>query len=957
MPLLKGLLRKLFDIRRGEALRASLMFLYIFLIISSLMIVKPVANSLFLSKFGASHLPYAFMLVAICAGGVTTFYLRLMKHGRLKKLITRTLQFFVICLFAFWLLLHFKYLESWALYVFYVWVAIFAVISTSQFWTLANIIFNAREAKRLFGFLGAGAIAGGIAGGYLTNFLAPVVGSKDLLFVCMASLAGCIPITGIVWKKAAADAGETFRTQKQMERLIDHPLKLLKESKHVAYLAVIVGISVVVAKLVDFQYSAIASESIPNHDELTAFFGFWLSNFNIASLLIQLFLTRKVVGVFGVGTSLYFLPLGILIGAVATLTNPAIWSAILIKINDGSLKQSINKAGLELLTLPIPPDIKKQAKAFLDVFVDSFATGIGGFILIGLTLGLQFSASYVSLVIIPFIGLWLFMVRRVRREYIQSFRQKIESSRAPSLRALDALKRESVYGGLISVLKGGNERKILHVLRMIKDVQNDRFVPYLMELLHHPSSAIRLEVLRNIYFYKHLSFKHDVKELVKDSDQQVKTEALHYLFQHAKDDGIALLRTYLKHPDYGIRGAALLCAARESKDNQKLKQTFNLRDLVEERLRQLEELDDKQLLHFTKINCAEVIGAANIPELYPHLHELLKDRGTDVIKAAIISAGQTGNREFIPILFQYLEDNQLQSFATQALASFGPEIVELLVYFMNSAKEDPKIRLRIPRVIASFGEQRSVDALLNNAGHRDLNIRREVLKALNRMRETNGDLRFDQSKIEKRILQESKTYRTLFLALFSQVEADHQLDEQIAAVPNLVQIKLARQNLIEALEKRLEESFERLFLLLALRYQLEAIHDVYLSLRSHRRDQRANAIEFLDNVLEGHLKKIIIPIVETTLVESLVEETLRRLGFRRYSEVECLGWILTGEDNDLKEVTLKLISQLGEDRFDHYIFKLLKDPDPKIKKMARWALQMIGFLERGVPSQPKSEAV
>jgi len=944
MPLLKGLLRRIFDIRRGEALRASLMFLYIFLIISSLMIVKPVANSLFLSKFGASHLPYAFILVAICAGGVTTFYLRLMKHGRLKQLINRTLQFFVVCLFVFWLLLHFKYLETWALYVFYVWVAIFAVIATSQFWTLANIIFNAREAKRLFGFIGAGAIAGGIAGGYLTNFLAPILGSKNLLFVCIGSLASCIPITGIVWQKAAADAGDTFQTQKQMERLIDHPLKLLKESKHVAYLAVIVGISVVVAKLVDFQYSAIASETITNHDELTAFFGFWLSNFNIASL-------------FGVGTSLYFLPFGILIGAVATLMNPAIWSAILIKINDGSLKQSINKAGLELLTLPIPADIKKQAKAFIDVFVDSLATGIGGLILIGLTLGLQFSASYVSTVIIPLIVIWLLMVRRVRREYIQSFRQKIESSRAPSLRDLDEMKRESVYGGLLSVLKGGNERKILHVLRMIKDIQNDRFVPYLMELLHHPSSAIRIEVLRNIYFYKHLSFTHDVKELVKDSDQQVKTEALHYLFQHANGDGVSLLGSYLKHPDYAIQGAALLCAARESKDNRKLKQTFNIRALVQERLKQLEEIDDKQLLHFTKINCAEVIGAASIPELYPHLHELLKDRGTDVIKAAIISAGQTGNREFIPILFQYLEDNQLQSFATQALASFGTEIVELLIYFMNSPKEDRKIRLRIPRVIASFGKQRSVDALLQNADHRDLAIRREVLKALNRMREKQADLRFDESKIEKHILQESKTYRTMFLALFSQIEADQQLDEQIASVPNLVQIKLARQNLIEALEKRLEQNFERLFRLLGLLYQPEAIHDVYLSLRSHRRDQRANAIEFLDNVLDGHLKKIIIPIVETTLVETLVEESMRRLGFRRYSEVECLGWILTGEDNYLKEVTLKLISQLREDRFDRYIFKLLKDPDPRMKKMARWALQMIGFLERGVQSQAKSEAV
>jgi hypothetical protein len=46
--------------------------------------------------------------------------------------------------------------------------------------------FDAREAKRLFGFIGPGAIAGSIFGGYLTSLLAPYIGSENLLFVCAA---------------------------------------------------------------------------------------------------------------------------------------------------------------------------------------------------------------------------------------------------------------------------------------------------------------------------------------------------------------------------------------------------------------------------------------------------------------------------------------------------------------------------------------------------------------------------------------------------------------------------------------------------------------------------------------------------------------------------------------------------------------------------------------------------
>ena len=90
-------------------------------------------------------------------------------------------------------------------------------------------------------------------------------------------------------------------------------------------MAVIIGVSVIVAKLVDFQYSDIASQRITDKNQLTAFFGFWFSNFSILSLLFQLFLTRKLISRMGVGSALLFLPGGIFLGAIAlqlVSTNP-----------------------------------------------------------------------------------------------------------------------------------------------------------------------------------------------------------------------------------------------------------------------------------------------------------------------------------------------------------------------------------------------------------------------------------------------------------------------------------------------------------------------------------------------------------------------------------------------------------------------------------------------------------
>jgi len=281
--------RKMFDIREGERLRVLLMTLYIFLVISSLMIIKSTSTSLFLSKFTVSKLPNVFILVAVFAALMASLYSILLKRLSLIRLIVNTLQIAIASLLIFKIFLSVNFLESWTLYIFYVWSAIFALISASQFWILTNIMFNSREVKRLIGFIGSGAIGGGIFGGYLTKFLAPNMGSGNLIYICVLFLTACILITRSLVVKTSQDENlQRFRQQQQTETVTDSPLTLIMHSRHLTLLAFILGVSVIVGKLVEYQFSAIASSRITEEDQLTAFFGFWFSNLNIASLFIQL---------------------------------------------------------------------------------------------------------------------------------------------------------------------------------------------------------------------------------------------------------------------------------------------------------------------------------------------------------------------------------------------------------------------------------------------------------------------------------------------------------------------------------------------------------------------------------------------------------------------------------------------------------------------------------------------
>ena len=942
-------LRDAFEIRRGETVRVLLMQLYIFLVIGSLLIVKPVSSSLFLSEFGAEQLPNAFILVAVCASLVFALYSRLLKRIPLIRLTERTLQISIVSLAIFWCFFYFDYLKASALYIFYVWVAIFAVISTSQFWILANLLLNPREAKRLFGFIGAGAIAGGIFGGYLTNFLAPFLGSEQLLFICMGFLAICIPITRRVWDINGKDKSEIkFQQQKRLQKLVDNPLKLIINSRHLTYLAGIVGIGVLAAKLVDYQFSAIVSERITEEDQLTAFFGFWLSNLNIVSFIIQLLVTRRVVGVFGVGTSLFFLPFGILIGALGVFIHPALWSAVLIKISDGSLKQSVNRAGLELLALPIPQEIKNQAKTFIDVVIDSIATGLGGFLLVFLIQGLNLPTRWVSLLIIIVIVLWIYLVRQIREEYVTSFRARIERDDEKPVKPVIDLRNESVFGGLIKVLEGDDEKQVLPVLEMVKEIRDERLIPCFGKLLKHPSSKVRLEVLRNIYFYKNKDFLEQVKALVHDEDQKICVESIHYLFGHETDDQIKILRDYLEHSDYRIRGAALLCAARESRKNQELQQTFHIKEIVEQTVKGIPSLIDKAQVEFTKINCAAVIGAANITELFPYLHIFLNSVSMNVLRAAIISAAQTGQVEFAPVLIGYLANKNLRKVTTTALASYGLEIIEVLESNLENPQGDIEIRRNIPRVIASIGVQKSVDALIEYLDHVEMIIHYEIIKALNHLRMSFPHLKFDGKRITKRILDEVRNYMSNLGMLYSQVTANADAAVETTGNENVLLIEKTRQLLIKTLEERLDHNLERIFRLLGLKYPPDDIYNAYLGIRSDMPNLRANAVEFLDNLLESGLKKVIIPIVESSMIDALISDIPADFHIEIPSEFECYLSLLSSDDQEVRVLTLKLIGYVKDDRYLPYVGELVDSPIPKVSKAAKSALKEIGVIGKRV---------
>lgn len=935
------LLRNVFDIREGEHRRAVLMQLNIFLIISTLLIVKPAVNGLFLSNLGAKSLPNAFVLVALFAGLVSLIYSRLLSRMPLNIIIIRTMVTSVIMLLIFGILLRVNFIEDWVLYLFYIWVAIFAVLSASQFWILANVVFNSREAKRMFGFIGAGAIAGGIFGGYLTSIIADWINSVNLPFVAASLLVFCIPITQTIWKKEVLPNQTKFQRKNKIKAVDTNPFALIRKSKHLTYLAIIIGISVIVAKLVDYQFSAIASLKIPDSDDLTAFLGFWFSTFNLISLGIQLFFTRRVVGVFGVGTSLFILPLGIMLGALLVFIFPELWAVVFLKLMDGSLKQSVNKSAVELMALPIPLEIKNQTKSFIDVFVDSAATGISGLILIFLINGLDLSTRFISIIILFFFVLWIYFARKIRVEYIRSFKMKVEQNKElhDKKKPID-FSNHSALSGLKKVLTGGSEKQIIYMLRKIKELPNSRLFIEVSELLHHSSPTVRAEALKCLYFFKNQPIVGQVLPLIYDDNQDVKIAAFDYLIAHSPEKRLDLLKKYLLDKNYKVRAAALISLAIETRDNPELKEKFELEERIGKRIKSLDGPMEPEELKFRKGVLVKAIGHAKLSTYYSIIVAFLKDKDPDIVEEAILAASYTMSSDFIDKIIPFLNQERFEQTAKTALLNYGPYIVDGFAERVHTKKANSETWQKIPSIIEKIGIQSSVELLFYLLDQNEISLKMEVLRSLNVLKINHPQLKYHQKQVLKRILDEAHLYLETLVVLYAQIKALNSIENLVEKQRASEQLE-AQKSLVVLLERRLDGNLERIFRLLGLMYPSDDILTIYQGLKSNKADMRINSVEFLDNILKSNLKRVLVPIVETALLDNISEETIKNLNLKVPDEGECFSLLLAGKDVKIKLAVLFLIAQKGHQKYIPIIEKYKNDAHPKVKSFALEAFEKL----------------
>ncbi|PYV91390.1 MAG: hypothetical protein DMG05_07480 [Acidobacteria bacterium] len=929
MQQIRKILNRVFEIREGEFLRTSLMFFYLFLVIASYITSSAVRDSLFLKSLGTKQIPYAYLLIAIVVGLISPFYLRAASKASLNQLIRYTSLAAVLSLLVFWWVFILQFNRWWMLYVFYIWVSIFGAITTSQFWLLANHAFDPREAKRLFALIGAGGVLGGMLGGSFTNYGAQWFGTEWLLLWCAGFMVTSMLLAEGVWKEVTLKSNADSKPRRKSEpratgENTGRLLKLIHSSRHLSLLTAMLGITVIIDSLTDYQLKYISYHSIGSKDQLTAFFGTLSLYRGIFSFLFQLFLTSRILKGLGVGLSILFLPTSLLLGSLVMVFYPVLSAVKFLKVSDGSLRFSIHRSSIELLYLPIPLEVKNRVKGFIDIFIDRVGLAVGGLLLLLLTRVFALSISQLSLVVCAMVLGWIFLSISIRQEYLNSFRLALEKKtiepEALRVRITDSTTRDTLTQALQSL----DERQVLYAMRLLKDMNSTDWLPDIQPLIKHPSAKVRALSIECLGARQDPEILALVTDRLQDPDLEVRAEAIHYLSRLEGFNSREKIKEFLRHRDYSIVGAAIHSFLNhEVPCDGLIDQEF-----IEDALAQEGDARDA-----ARIAAACALGLVSpSSSLQRYLKVLLQDPSIEVVRNAIRSAGQTLNPDVLPLLMQKLADRRLRSEAREALLKYGVEIVGILSQYLNDLNQPTSVRANIPKLLSLLGKQEAADVLIQSIRQPDPFLTYRVIKALNRMRVTFLQLSFKHEVIDHHILNDIKAYYQ-----YQAMSRTMKIGES-ASYAGL-------QLLHKTIQERMDQSLERAFRLLGLRYPPKDIYSAYNAIRSQKPHLRASAIEFLDNLLVPDQKHLLFPILEESTSDNLIGQRNHVLGLSPKSQSAYLNDLIVGKDPWLRTLGIYVAGSLKLSVLADLVRESLDAPDTAIRETARWSWNRLNNFE------------
>jgi AAA family ATP:ADP antiporter len=395
------------EVRPGEAGVMLIAFAYFFCVMAGYFMLKPLREQMGIVG-GVRNLPWLFLATFVTTLVMSPLFAVMVTALPRRRFIPLVYWIVLASLLFFYLL--FAALDGAGLVytarAFFVWVSVFNLFVVSVFWGFMADLFHLDQAKRLFGFIGAGGTLGAIAGSALTTSLVQArwVRPIDLLLIAALLIAGAVWCVRWLTRLLPVDAGRAESGPVVVASLLSG-VRLVVRSPYLRGICIYLLLYTHMSTVLYLARAAIVDASLADRAHQTAYFASIDFGYNVLTVLLQLTLTGRIIRTIGLGWSLASVGLVCLTGFALLGLAPGLLAVAVFYVAKQGAHFAIAKPAQEALFTRVGREAKYQAKNFIDTVVyrggDALsAQSYRGFTALGL------GPTEIAFVTIPIAAVW-----------------------------------------------------------------------------------------------------------------------------------------------------------------------------------------------------------------------------------------------------------------------------------------------------------------------------------------------------------------------------------------------------------------------------------------------------------------------------------------------------------------------------------------------------------------------
>src|SRR5881398_4022053 len=420
----KSIFNKIVDVKPNEVRALWLGFILFFVVLAGYYVIRPIRDNIGATQF--ENLWWMFTVVLVAMIVANALFSMIVARMSRRKFIPIAYRFFILNLVIFFVLMQFMPpgKQPWVDGCFFVWVSVFNLFATAVFWGFMTDIFTNEQGKRLFGFIAVGGSLGGMLGPLITASLVHRVSTGVLLLICAGMLeiaAQSIRFFPAEFRRSDSKSAEdAAAAEKPIGGKFWDGVTHICRSPYLFGLFVFILLYTLTSTWAYFQQSELTKMGFVDRAARTTFFAKLDLSVNTLTLLLQIFVTGRLMKFLGVTVTLLFMPVLSLFGFAAMGFAPVLPVLAAFQIARRASTFAFMRPAREVLFTVLRREDKYKAKSFIDTFGyrcgDQFGVSYSGLKALGLSLS---AISYIAVPVVAgwcALGIWLGRKQRALAE-------------------------------------------------------------------------------------------------------------------------------------------------------------------------------------------------------------------------------------------------------------------------------------------------------------------------------------------------------------------------------------------------------------------------------------------------------------------------------------------------------------------------------------------------------------